>query len=601
MPPSVPPLPDRFEVLEALPETPFEQCFRARDRVLQREVLLKLPARAAYEGWSAPTRERLLREARALARIRHENIAPIHWVEDTPAGPLLVLDLPQGESLAERLGHGALDVPETIALGVQLGDALAHVHEQGIVHRAVGPNSVRLLANGRAQLGSFTFAKEFVGGPRGTSLVHARDAAAVAVRSQHLPEYSAPEQIAGQSADPRADVWALGCTLFRCLAGRDAFPPDGDATAPPSLHAVRKGVDKRLAEVIRKCMLFAKSARFATARDVVAALEEARQSGSRPGPTMRWRAAAAVAIAALLLGAWATRDSWAGRPELPADRGRPTEVVEVHAGYTRVYKPAYERMHGLFVAIGDGYTGTDWQKLRNPVREVDAVIAQLRANDPLWAVDGAAVALRDRQATHAAIQGELKRLVTTAGEDDGVLVYFSGHGTSKGHTFGLCAADVKGGVEGGTGYLRREELHTFLDDCRAKHVLVVLDCCHSASVMVAGTIGAKRGRPGDEGDAMPGAHHLTAYSREFLCSAAANQKAADGDTMSPFCTLLLDKLREPATAQRSYVAARFLSARIEESMDQTRATLGAMQVPKFKEMSEQQGSFLFRLGPAAGK
>ena len=585
----------RFEVEEALTETPFERTFRAHDNVLQREVLLKLPAHAAFEGWTAPTKERLLREARALARIRHESVTPIHSVEETPEGPLLVLDLPEGELLGDRLQRGPLEIAEAVSIGVQIAGALAHVHLQGVVHRAVGPATVRVLANGRAQLGSFTFAKEFGVRGLGTSMMHKHRGTAEVVR--HLPEYPAPEQLAGRPADPRVDVYALGCMLFHCLAGREAFAPGHEDEPPPNLRTLRKEVDKPLAEVVRKCMQPEKSARYATAQEVVDALQTMPKHEAG-GVGRRWQVASLAGAAGLLLLLWIARGAWPGEA---ATRGNRTVDAVEDARYQETYGPDYARLHGLFIAIGPGYEGTALRKLENPVREVTAVAAQLRANDPMWSAPGAIKMLVDKEATFAAIQGELRRLAAEAAKEDAVLVYFSGHGESRGHSFGLCAQDVRGSLEDGTGYLRREVLHTFLEDCKSKHVLVVLDCCHSGSVFETGTIGASKGRVIDDRDANPGAHHRRNFSREFLCSAAANQQASDGHGLSPFCELLLQQLRQPATDDRQYIAARYLSGHVEEAMDQRLSRHGAMQVPKFRQLSEQQGSFVFHLAPPTGK
>jgi hypothetical protein len=585
----------RFDVDEVLLETPFERAFRAHDKVLQRDVLLKLPARAAFDGWSAPVQERLLREARALAKVRHENIAPIHWVEATPEGPLLVLDLPAGELLAERLARGRLDGPATIALGVQIAGALAHVHLQGVVHRAVGPSSIRLLANGKAQLGAFTFAKEFGQRGQGSSLAHAQ--LGEATRPEHLPDYAAPEQLAGHAADPRADVFALGCTLFRCLAGQDPFPP-GQATARPlDLRTLRPDVDRGLAEVIHKCLLFGKTARYATAQEVLDALQALGQGAARRRRVPR-RGLAALGVAGLVLVLWLPGGGSAAETGGPA-AGTGGErlgaaAVLPDARYQHRYEPDYARVHGLFVAIGAAYTGPDWSPLRSPVHEVDAVVARLRANDPMWSAPDAVTKLLDEAATSVAIMAALDRISRTAKQEDAVLVYFSGHGTRDGRAFALCASDAHGPIATGGGYLRREALLNFTDRCEAKHVLVVLDCCHSSAIFDLPELGT-RGRAADSGS-QPGAYHRRRFSREFLCSAGADERASDGDGMSPFCRQLLTELARPADAERTYLAARHLAGRIEEAMEHG-ARGGMLQVPAFRQAADEAGSFVFQLAP----
>lgn len=587
-------LPARFEIAESLGDSPFERTYRAYDKLLQREVMLKLPSLAADATWSASVRERLLREARAMAKIRHDGVAAIHWIEETPEGPLLVLDLPAGELLAERLQRGPLDVDETIALGIAIAEALAQVHMHGVVHRAVGPAAIRLLAKGQVQLGSFTFAKEFGNRGQASSLAHGKRLEANVVR--FLPDYSAPEQLAGQAADPRADVFALGCTLFRCLAGREAFLPGHEHEPMPDLRKLRREVGKPLAEVIRKCALHAKTARYATAQEVVDALVAARAAGTPKGVGGRGLLVGAAAFVAVGLAAVFGRGLWPSAvPEVRADRGDESQPEDTR--YHTKYGPDYARLFGLFIGIGKGYASTPYSVLTNPVPEVTAVSEQLRSNDPQWAAPGAIKVLPDADATLSNIFNELDRIQNEAAAEDGVLIYFSGHGVRSGQSFGLCAKDVSGSVENGTGFLRREVLNTYLDRIKAKHVLVILDCCHSGAVFDVGTVGKSRGRPLQAGRDVPGAQHRGHFSREYLCSAGATQEASDGIAMSPFCQFLLEQLRQPASATNQYKVARFLSSHIAEAMDQ-RVRVGALQMPRFRQMDDQQGSFVFKLRKA---
>lgn len=581
---SAPPLPPRFELLEVLPGTPFERHFRCLERDLQREVLVKLPAVAAYATWTAPVRERLLREARALAKIRHPGIAPIHSVEATDEGPALVLDLPEGELLAERLARGPLEVAETVALGIAVGSALAHVHLQGIVHRGVGPNAIRLLANGTAQLGTFTFAKEFGVRGQASSLMHGKRLEADALR--YLPDYSAPEQMAGQGADPRADLYALGCTLFRCLAGREAFPPGHEHEPMPDLRAIRKEVGKPLAEVIRKCAMHAKTARYATAQEVVDAL----QALAAPAPVAaaggRGLWLATFGALGLALVAVFVANAWPAGP-----RGSDPLPVVSEAAKTKVYEPRYGKVHGLFVGIGKAYAGKSFAELRNPPQEVLDVASRLQANDPAWERPGAIQVLREADATYEAIIGALDTIAATAEPDDAVLFYFAGHGESDDIEFGLVTASVAGPrLHDDPGYLKRNRLAKFAADCKAKHVLMVLDCCHAGAVFPP-----DRGRTpsGEVGPRAPGERHLRGFAREFLASSGAAQKARDGVVRSPFCQALLDELDAQAVAGEDHIAAKYLGALVERRM----AKRQDLQVPELLGRGLDQGSFVFRLKP----
>ena len=604
----LPKLPDRFEVIEELGDTALELTVRAHDSLLQRDVMLKLPARSVATTWSAKVRERLLREARSVAKIRHECIAPIHWVEETADGPLLVLDLPEGESLAERLEHDTLDPAETIALGRSVAEALVEVHYNGIVHRCIGPSSIRLLPNGKVQLGAFTFAKEYGSNHGASSLHHGkREDSKLAPL---LPDYSAPEQLSGYAAEPRSDIFALGCTLFRCLAGRDPFEPGREHEPMPDLRKLRKDVSKPLAELIRKCTMFCKPARFATARDVADALkaiEEKATNANGPSRTTTLALVGAGVVCLALLAVFVppmfAKDAATGT-NTDAMRGdKEARAPGNDRRYENGYGPNYRNVHGLFIGIGPAYesAGGKWPGLKNPPIEVKKVADQLGKNDKMWKREGAIRFLLNGEATEARIHEELERLVQNTENEDAVLIYFAGHGTKNRRSFGLCAVDARGDIskDTGRGYLLRDQLGNYLDRMKAKHALVILDCCHSAAVFDNGA--TMRGRTPGSGapeSAQKGEHHRRNFSREMLCSAAANQLAADGTNMSPFATLLLEQLSQPATADRPYLAAKYLSNRIEEKMDQRVSRSSRMQVPGFKQLEEQAGSFVFMLGKA---
>jgi hypothetical protein len=297
---------------------------------------------------------------------------------------------------------------------------------------------------------------------------------------------------------------------------------------------------------------------------------------------------AAVSVVVVALGAWGARALWAG--DAAAMRGGETALAVRQATN---YRPDYAHVHGLFIGIGAAYAGTGWPSLANPVREVDAVIERLQANDPMWKVSGAVVRLCDQDATWQNIVAQLSRLRQEAEPEDAVLIYFAGHGTREEDSFGLCAADVERGIGNGTGYLRRDTLTSFAKACPAKHVLFVLDCCHSGAVFEV-----DRGRAVEAEGVRPGSHHRQRFSREFLCSAGAGQAAADGEGLSPFCRLLLDELGQPATTQRNFVAARHLAGRIGEAMDLRVARCGTQQVPGFHQDAAEAGSFVFLLAPA---
>jgi len=583
-------LPDRFEMAEELPSTPFERTLRAYDRVLQRQVLLKLPGAGAWDGWSTPVRERMLREARALAKARHDGIEPIHWVDVTPHGPLLVLDLPEGELLESRLATGPLGVDQTRELGVQLAEALSAVHYHGIVHRAISVASVRLLADDRVRLGTFTFAKGFEARPMQSSIDHKRRTEPAI--APYLPPYVAPEQLAGQGANPRTDVFALGCLLYRCLTGKDPAPAMGEASPCADLRAKRPEVPKAFWEVLRRCTHLAATARYPSAQAVAEALRATRPAARAGAALMSRRAVLTSGGAAALtlggLGYW-----------LRAGNGEP--VVEPRNGSNSTtpqerFGERYDKCHALLIGIAEAYRGSGYPELKNPKREVEAVEKKLLENDAAhWAWTGSIKMLREGEADRKAISNELSRLERDPGREDGVLLYFSGHGIRDLHQYFLVPAGTKGpdpNVD--EGYLPENRIANFLDKCPAKHVLVVLDCCYSGTLF---SESITRGRPtkSTQGDGTRSAgQFLRERARQII--GAAGQEAADGVGLSPFCRAFLNALTpKPVGPSTDFVFANLLHSHLVTEMAGAKARVGSeLQVPVLIQHSGR-GSFVFYL------
>lgn len=597
---SLPRFPERYTQIEALASTPLERTFRAFDTLLQREVLLRLPAEAAWAGWSVDTRTRLLREAQSLAKVQHEGAESVLWVEETQDGLLVVQALPSGERLADHLKQGPMGVEAVVDLGVRLGEALAAVHYAGIVHRGIGPDAVRLRADGRPVLGGFHFAKAVDQTGGGSSLNHGlRRKSAKEEDAVWLPAYSAPEQLQGKKADARADVYALGCLLFRCLAGHDPLP-SGDGAQMPDVRSVRPEVPKALAEVLRRCMLAEKTARFPTAQSVVEALKELRQAKAAPGSRRSMLAAAVAAVAVVGIGAvlWPEEktgvDDNGGRAEL-GNAGAVASTSGTH------YSSSYARGHALLIGIGEGYDGVSHAKLKGPRTEVLAVKDRLMKNHPeLWN-EGSIELLLDGDATKAAVYAKIEDVRKKAKADDAVLIYFAGHGLPKPNTnryFLVCADARSKQVLNGNedGFFDGAELD-FTGNGRlaAKHVLVVADCCYSGRLFPEPAAAGERGRPVEQGVVGPKLElpFLCDPVVEFLGSSSSDETAKDakdGD-LSRFCRAFLAGITPTESGPR-YVTARQLAVLTEQALvDPSR---GYEQSPSYGK-AQGKGQFVFWL------
>lgn len=190
--------------------------WRARDTALDREVALKEvrpPDAAMAEADPDGTRlmrDRVLREAKALARLQHPNVVIIHHIVDSPehAYPWLVMELVRGGSLADRLNRGPLPVPEAARVGRGVLGALRAAHEAGVQHRDVKPGNVLLRPDGTPVLTDF-----------GIAAVHGATALTATGALIGSPEYIAPERIRGVEGNPSSDLWSLGMMLYVAVEG----------------------------------------------------------------------------------------------------------------------------------------------------------------------------------------------------------------------------------------------------------------------------------------------------------------------------------------------------------------------------------------------
>ncbi|MFJ9041070.1 serine/threonine-protein kinase [Streptomyces sp. NPDC102406] len=211
----------RFELVERLGSGGMGTVWRARDLALHREVALKqvrpLAPELTPQGSAA---SRMLREARALARISHPNVVTIHHVIDEGEGsfPWLVMELVPGRSLADRLGDGSRLYPVDAArIGREVLAALRTAHAAGICHRDVKPANVMLRPDGGAILTDFGIAamqRPTSTGPASASLTATGELVGT-------PDYVAPERIRGTDDDPASDLWSLGMLLYVCVEGHN--------------------------------------------------------------------------------------------------------------------------------------------------------------------------------------------------------------------------------------------------------------------------------------------------------------------------------------------------------------------------------------------
>ena len=252
-----------FQITAKLGEGGMGEVYRAEDTRLGRDVAIKvLP-----EGLTS-NEERLARferEARLLASINHPNIAALYEVGESGSTHFLVMELVEGETIAERLRRGPIPLPETMALALQVAEALEEAHAKGIIHRDLKPANISVTPSGQVKVLDFGLAKAFE--PAGA-------AAAAMTQSPTLTAqmtgagvilgtaaYMAPEQAKGMEADKRSDIWAFGVVLTEMLSGKQPFV-EGTVTetlaavlkSDPDLQSLPPGLPLSLHRLIERCL-----------------------------------------------------------------------------------------------------------------------------------------------------------------------------------------------------------------------------------------------------------------------------------------------------------------------------------------------------------
>jgi serine/threonine protein kinase/Flp pilus assembly protein TadD len=268
-----------YRVLRRLGAGGMGEVYLAFDTRLEREVALKmLPAALADSARLA----RLHREARAVAALKHPNIVTLYAIEEADGLPFLVMELVEGETLRRRIPPTGFDLEELLRLAVPLADAVASAHGRGVTHRDLKPDNVMVTWDGQLKILDFGLAKlrSDVDHEAETLIL---DEAAVhdetATREGAVmgtPGQMAPEQIRGQRADARADVFALGLLLFEAATGRHPFPADDPAArslailrdAPLALSRLRSDLPRELERLLDRCLEKDPDRRLASAAEL---------------------------------------------------------------------------------------------------------------------------------------------------------------------------------------------------------------------------------------------------------------------------------------------------------------------------------------------
>jgi serine/threonine protein kinase/Tol biopolymer transport system component len=240
-----------YEIVSPLGAGGMGEVYRAHDTKLGRDVALKILPEGFVDDPERVARFR--REAQVLASLNHPHIAAIYGLEEATGSQILILELVEGETLAQRLKAGPLPLDEALTVARQIADALEAAHEKGIIHRDLKPANIAFTASGQVKVLDFGLAKALeplIGSA--PNLTNSPTLSTPAMMTGvgvilGTAAYMSPEQARGKTVDKRADIWALGCVLFEMLAGKPAF--SGETLTDIVAAVVKNEPDWRLLRV----------------------------------------------------------------------------------------------------------------------------------------------------------------------------------------------------------------------------------------------------------------------------------------------------------------------------------------------------------------
>ncbi len=404
-----------YEILDVLGVGGMGEVYRARDSRLNRDVALKM----LPEAQEVPDERlaRFEREAQLLASMSHPNIAAIYGIEDglpTDRGPIsaLVLELVEGQTLAERVIEGPVPLDDALRFARQIVDGLSAAHSQGIVHRDLKPANVKVRPDGTVKVLDFGLAKaldpatapDASRSPTITSPAMTRAGVILGTAA-----YMSPEQARGQAADARSDIWAFGCVLYEMLAGARAFP--GDAVTEtlasvlrtePDWSALPAGTPRSIRRLLRRCLAKDPARRLSDIRDARLELDEvADDAPLAPAASRSWltreRLAWVAALGLVVVLALAAQQS-------RGSVGIVTPEAEfVHLALPPTTAPASfaiapDGRQVVFVASDNGQSELWLRSLENGAQR--ALRGTAGATYPFWSPDGRSIGFFNSEAVY---------------------------------------------------------------------------------------------------------------------------------------------------------------------------------------------------------
>src|SRR5262245_44868240 len=343
-----------LEITALLGKGGMGEVYRARDTKLKREVAIKI---LPEEFTRDPDRvSRFQREAEVLASLNHPNIAAIYDLQGANGSRFLILELIEGQTLAEHIARGPIPVDEALDIAKYICEALEAAHEKGIIHRDLKPANVKITPEGKVKVLDFRLAKALDPAPVSADATTSPTLSVLATNAGVIlgtAGYMSPEQAKGRAADQRSDIFSFGCLLYEMLTGRMTFEGETVTEVLASvlkqeadLSLLPQNVHSRVVELIRRCLDKDPKRRWQAIGDVRVEIEAISadphglkfQAGQAVQKSF-WKRAIPVALAALLAAAITASVMWITRPVPSAAVTRFPYVLPKDQNFTRPGRP----------------------------------------------------------------------------------------------------------------------------------------------------------------------------------------------------------------------------------------------------------------------
>jgi serine/threonine protein kinase len=419
-----------YEITALLGKGGMGEVYRARDTRLDRDVAIKTLPEEFEED--AERLARFAREAKLLASLNHANIAAIYGLEQYEGKHVLILELVEGETLADHLRRGPLAVDESLRLAAQIAEALQAAHEKGVIHRDLKPANIKITEDGTVKVLDFGLAKASgVDSSEADGLSNSPTLRTLASSPGMIlgtAAYMSPEQAKGRPVDRRTDIFAFGCVLYDMLTGKSAFQGDDVSDtlaavlrAEPDWNALPREISPALRTLIQGCLAKDRAKRIADISVTKFLLTEPSFAGSTSSqPRSRLRTALLIAAVVLVSIAAGGALVWKLGPPAPAApvitfridlpegqtfNGNTMPNVAISRDGTRIVYAANSRLYYRSISEVEAHAIAGTESTTDP-----SVVAA-----PAFSPDGRSIAFYSSYDRAATITGSIKTIPVEGG------------------------------------------------------------------------------------------------------------------------------------------------------------------------------------------